>query len=137
MGFLCYLREERVAFGLSVFRKIFAFAATVEGVVYFSSHVCTFVGTANKVHRWSENLIVVYDDFAGVLGKPHQPVNVAFLPLILQGVSAQLFESFRGRRFDVIFWRLNVNTLLEIHPNEGKLWARTTSCMLASLVARY
>ncbi|KAK8941892.1 hypothetical protein KSP40_PGU011308 [Platanthera guangdongensis] len=119
MGFLYYLHEERVAFDLSIFRKIFAFAATVEGVVYFSSHVCTLVGTANKVHCWSELLVVVEGDFAGVLGRQQQPADVAFLPPIFEGVRMQLVESFHGRRFDVIFWRLNVNTLLEIHPNEG------------------
>ncbi|KAK8947539.1 hypothetical protein KSP40_PGU005314 [Platanthera guangdongensis] len=121
MRFLCYLREERVAFDLSVFRKIFAFYATAEGVVYFSSHVCTLVGTENKVHRWSEQLVVIHSNFAGILGRPHQPDDVAFLPPILEGVREQLFESFRRRRFDVIHWQLNVNTLLEIHPNEGKI----------------
>ncbi|KAK8964434.1 hypothetical protein KSP40_PGU014862 [Platanthera guangdongensis] len=121
VGFLCYLHEEGVAFDLSVFCKIFAFAATSEGVVYFSSHVCTLVGTANKVHRWRELLVVVKGDFDGVLGRPHQPTDVAFLPPILEGVREQLIESFRGRWFDAIFWRLNVNTLLEIHSKEGKL----------------
>ncbi|KAK8951741.1 hypothetical protein KSP39_PZI003770 [Platanthera zijinensis] len=118
MGFLCFLREERIAFDLSVFRRIFAFAATSEGVIFFSSHVCTLVGTANKVHRWSEQLIVVHGDFGGILGRPHQPADVAFLPPILEGAREQLFEYFRGRRFDVIFWRLNVNVLEAVHPNE-------------------
>ncbi|KAK8947168.1 hypothetical protein KSP39_PZI006670 [Platanthera zijinensis] len=118
MGFLCFLREERIAFDLSVFRRIFAFAATSEGVIFFSSHVCTLVGTANKVHRWSEQLMVVHGDFGGILGRPHQPADVAFLPPILEGAREQLFEYFRGRRFDVIFWRLNVNVLEAVHPNE-------------------
>ncbi|KAK8960108.1 hypothetical protein KSP40_PGU007102 [Platanthera guangdongensis] len=72
MGFLCYLHEERVAFDLSIFRKIFAFAATVKGVVYFASHVYTLVGTTNKVHHWSELLVIVEGNFDGVLRRPHQ-----------------------------------------------------------------
>ncbi|KAK8970192.1 hypothetical protein KSP40_PGU009554 [Platanthera guangdongensis] len=120
MGFLCYLREERIIFDLSVFRKIFSFAATPEGVVYFSSHVCTLMGTTNKVHKWSEQLVIVEGDFGDVQGRPHQPADVAFLPPILEGAREQLVDAFRGRRFDVIFWRLNVNTLLEVHYNEGK-----------------
>ncbi|KAK8945603.1 hypothetical protein KSP40_PGU004242 [Platanthera guangdongensis] len=120
MGFLCCLREARIIFDLSVFRKIFAFAATAEGVVYFSSYVCTRVGTSNKVHRWSEMLVVVEGDFGEVQGSPHQPADVAFLPPILEGAREKLVEAFRGRRFDVIFWRLNVNTLFEVHYNEGK-----------------
>ncbi|KAK8971494.1 hypothetical protein KSP40_PGU006980 [Platanthera guangdongensis] len=102
MEFLCSLREERVAFDLSVFRKIFAFAVTAEGVVNFSGHVCTLVGTANKVHRWSEQLVVIQGDFEGILGRPHQPFDVTFLQPILEGVREQLFKSFRGWCFDVI-----------------------------------
>ncbi|KAK8957895.1 hypothetical protein KSP39_PZI000492 [Platanthera zijinensis] len=113
MGFLCFLREERISFDLSVFRRIFAFAATSEG-----SHVCTLVGTANKVHRWSEQQVVVHGDFGGVPGRPHQPADVAFLPPILEGAREQLFDYFRGRRFDVIFWRLNVSVLEPVLPIE-------------------
>ncbi|KAK8916429.1 hypothetical protein KSP39_PZI023043 [Platanthera zijinensis] len=120
MGFLCFLREERIAFDLSIFRRIFAFVATSEGVIFFSSHVCTLVGTANKVHRWSEQLIAVHGNFGGILGRPHQPADVAFLPPILEGAREQLFEYFRSRRFDVIFWRLNVNVLEPVHPNESE-----------------
>ncbi|KAK8961428.1 hypothetical protein KSP40_PGU019864 [Platanthera guangdongensis] len=83
MGFLCFLREERIVFDLSVFRKIFSFAATSGGIVFFSSQVCTLVGTTNKVHRWSEYLVVVTGDFDDVLGRPHQPADIAFLLSIL------------------------------------------------------
>ncbi|KAK8968170.1 hypothetical protein KSP40_PGU003608 [Platanthera guangdongensis] len=120
MGFLCYLREERIVFDLSVLQEIFAFAATLDGIVFFSSHVCTLVGTVNKVHRWSEYLVVVTGDFDGVLGRPHQPADVAFLVPILKGKREKLVEAFCGRQFVVIHWGINVNVLLEIHPCESK-----------------
>ncbi|KAK8938243.1 hypothetical protein KSP40_PGU020266 [Platanthera guangdongensis] len=44
---------------------------------------------------------------------PHQPAVVAFLPPILEGVREELVEAFRGHRFDVIHWRINVNVLDE------------------------
>ncbi|KAK8946711.1 hypothetical protein KSP39_PZI007300 [Platanthera zijinensis] len=78
------------------------------------------VGTVNKVHRWSKFLVIITGDLEGMLGRPHQPTDVAFLPLILEGARKKLVEAFCERQFDVVYWRINVNVLDEVLPYEGK-----------------
>lgn len=119
MGFLCLLRAERIAFDLSVFCRIFPINATKEGVIFFSSHFCTVAGTLNKVHRWAEKLVVVTGDFGEIPRRPLQPSESAFVPPELNEAGEQLFQAFRQRRFDVVYWRREVDTLLEVLADEG------------------
>ncbi|KAK8959646.1 hypothetical protein KSP40_PGU006084 [Platanthera guangdongensis] len=52
-----------------------------------------------------EYLVIIDGNFEGILGRPHQLADVAFLPPILEGARERLFEAFSRRRFDVIHCR--------------------------------
>ncbi|KAK8970977.1 hypothetical protein KSP40_PGU012709 [Platanthera guangdongensis] len=120
VAFICYIRSERIEFSLPIFRKLFTFRAK-GGVVFFSGKLLKTTGLANKHHHWGERFIFVSGDFGNVPLAPIQYEDAAYKPPSLGSRESALLEFFGNKDFNVQLLRRDVDSLLPVPPDEGKV----------------
>ncbi|KAK8948304.1 hypothetical protein KSP40_PGU017084 [Platanthera guangdongensis] len=72
VAFASYLRRERIEFNLTVFRKLFSYKATPDGVAYFGASLIKVHEIANKHHNWMTRIAFIKGDLGNIPYSPQQ-----------------------------------------------------------------
>ncbi|KAK8949935.1 hypothetical protein KSP40_PGU014466 [Platanthera guangdongensis] len=68
--FASFLRRVRINFSLIMFRKLFSYKATTDGVAYFGGSLIKVREIANKHHNWITKIAFIKGDLGNI---PYSP----------------------------------------------------------------
>ncbi|KAK8952467.1 hypothetical protein KSP39_PZI003766 [Platanthera zijinensis] len=120
MAFACFLRRERIEFNLAVFRKLFSYKATPDGVAYFGGSLIKVRELANKNHNWMTRLVFIKGELGNIPFRPLQKSEDIYRPPSLSGSDADLHKFFLHKDFEVAFLRRGLDSLQPVLPGEGE-----------------
>ncbi|KAK8928953.1 hypothetical protein KSP39_PZI017697 [Platanthera zijinensis] len=119
VAFACFLRRERIEFNLAVFRKLFSYKATPDGVACFGGSFIKVRELANKNHNWMTRLVFIKGELGNIPFRPLQKSEDIYRPPSLSGSDADLHKFFLHKDFEVAFLRRGLDSLQPVLPGEG------------------
>ncbi|KAK8943497.1 hypothetical protein KSP40_PGU002746 [Platanthera guangdongensis] len=105
VAFVSYLRRERIEFNLTVFRKLFSYKATQDGVAYFGISLIKVRKIANKHHTLMTKIAFIKGDLGNIPYSPQQKGEEVYRPLAMSGNNPELHKYFLHKDFEVAFLR--------------------------------
>ncbi|KAK8919230.1 hypothetical protein KSP39_PZI022090 [Platanthera zijinensis] len=133
VAFASFLLQERIEFNLTVFRKLFTYKATPEGVSYFGGSFIKVREVANKNHNWMTRIVFIKGDFGNVPYLPQQKGEEVYRPPTVSGNDAELHKFFLHKDFEAAFLRKGLDSLLPILPGEDECFLQMLLQMLDGL----
>ncbi|KAK8945961.1 hypothetical protein KSP40_PGU008101 [Platanthera guangdongensis] len=119
VAFASYLRRERIEFNLTVFRKLFSYKATSDGVASFGGSLIKVREIANKHHTWMTKFAFIKGDLGNIPYSPQQKGEEVYRPPAVSGNDAELHKYFLHKDFEVAFLRRGLDALPPVLPDEG------------------
>ncbi|KAK8940326.1 hypothetical protein KSP40_PGU005710 [Platanthera guangdongensis] len=92
VAFASYLQRERIEFNLTVFRKLFSYKATPDGVVYFGGSLIKVREIANKHHSWMTKIAFIKGDLGNIPYSPQQKGVEVYRPPAMSGNDVELHK---------------------------------------------
>ncbi|KAK8939536.1 hypothetical protein KSP40_PGU015912 [Platanthera guangdongensis] len=80
MAFVCLLRREQIEFNLTVFRKLFSYKATPDGVAYFGGSLIKVREIANKHHNCMTKIAFIKGDLGNIPYSPSKRARTSTPP---------------------------------------------------------
>ncbi|KAK8914550.1 IAA-amino acid hydrolase ILR1-like 3 [Platanthera zijinensis] len=120
VAFACYLRRERIEFNLTVFRKLFSYKATPDGVAFFDGSSIKVREVANKNHHWMTKIAFIKGDLGNIPFSPQQKGEEVYRPPTFSGNDAELHNFFLHKDFEVVHLCRDLDSLLPVLPREGE-----------------
>ncbi|KAK8961165.1 hypothetical protein KSP40_PGU000687 [Platanthera guangdongensis] len=121
VAFASYLRREKIEFNLTVFRKLFSYKATPDGVAYFGGSLIKVREIANKHHTWMTKIAFIKGDLGNIPFSPQQKGEEVYRPPAVSDNDVELHKYFLHKDFEVAFLRRGLDALPPVLPGEGML----------------
>ncbi|KAK8963553.1 hypothetical protein KSP40_PGU001632 [Platanthera guangdongensis] len=118
VSFVSYLRRERIEFNLTLFRKLFSYKATPDGVAYFGGSLIKVHEIANKHHTWMTKIAFVKGDLGNIPYLPQHKGEEVYRPPTVSGNDAKLHKYFLHKDFEVAFQQRGLDALPPVLPTK-------------------
>ncbi|KAK8930848.1 Tubulin alpha-1 chain [Platanthera zijinensis] len=95
VGFSCYLCREQIEFNLAVFRKLFSYKATPDGVAFLGGTLIKVHKVVNKHHKCMTKIVFIKGDLGNIPLSPQQKVEecLAMTPSFINSFSKRISKS--------------------------------------------
>ncbi|KAK8947082.1 hypothetical protein KSP39_PZI007432 [Platanthera zijinensis] len=110
-SYVSYLRSEKIAFSLNMFRRIFFVRSITpsrgrqyKGEIYFYCRGIKVVGLPNKIHNWTSRYLIFKGDLGFSHTCPQVRADSAFKSVKLDAVEGAIVVFLAGARLDIEYY---------------------------------
>ncbi|KAK8968637.1 hypothetical protein KSP40_PGU001645 [Platanthera guangdongensis] len=119
-SFISYMRSEKIAFSMNIFRKIFSVRSVTPsgGLPYKGVNV---VGIPNKIHNWNSMFLIFEGDLLFAHTHPQERADSAFKSVRLDEMESAIVKYLADARLDIEYYIPLLASLAGVSREESML----------------